>query len=200
MQVEEIKTDRLRPWRGRPKQSRNTCDALMESIRRFGFLVPVLCDGSYRIISGHMRVLAAKRLGMKSVPVIVLHLSGWEKRAFTIAESELSRKQSWKQDSIRKNLVQLSARGFDPSTLGFDRVTVDALLEKQKTIKWRSVDRQITKKQLQSTSLLSIRVPAAAKEAVTSKARKHAERKGIRRAGSPDLLGAVVMDLLKGRP
>jgi len=197
MRLEEIETNRLRPWAERPGQSGNVCDALVESIRTFGFLVPILCDSRYRIISGHARTLAARRIGMKTVPVIVLDLKGWAMRAFAIAEQELSRKRSWNQDSIRKRLVQLSGRGFDPSTLGFDPVAIEALLGTEKTVKWRNIDQHIGKTRQQNTSLLTLRVPATARETITSRAQRHAKRKGIRRMGSPDLLGAVVMDLLK---
>ena len=200
MRVEEIEIHRLCLWKGRPKQSRDICDLLAGSIRRFGFLVPILCDKSYRVISGHMRLLAARRIGMKTVPAIVLDLKGWAMRAFAIAEQELSRKRSWKQDSIPKHLVQLSARGFDPSTLGFDPVAIEALLGTEKAVKWRNADQHIRKTRQQNASLLTLRVPATARETITSRAQRHAKRKGIRGAGSPDLLGAMVMDLLKEKP
>jgi len=200
MRVEEIEIHRLCLWKGRPKQSRDICDLLAGSIRRFGFLVPILCDKSYRVISGHVRLLAARRIGMKTVPAIVLDLKGWAMRAFAIAEQELSRKRSWKQDSIPKHLVQLSARGFDPSTLGFDPVAIEALLGTEKAVKWRNADQHIRKTRQQNASLLTLRVPATARETITSRAQRHAKRKGIRGAGSPDLLGAMVMDLLKEKP
>jgi len=197
MRLEQIETRRLVTWTGRPKQSHDTCVAVMESIRMFGFLVPILCDSRYEVISGHVRLSAARRLGMKTVPVIVLPVKGWKKRAFAIAENELSRKRTWKQSDIRKHLTQLSDKGFEPFTMGFDRSAIAGLLEKETMISWRSVDRQTKKTERPESSCMTIRVPGgAAKEAIAAKARAHAKRKRIAITAAPELVGAVVMDLL----
>jgi len=70
----------------------------------------------------------------------------------------------------------------------------------EEDVKWRNADQHIRRTRQQKTSLLTLRVPATARETITSRAQRHAKRKGIRGAGSPDLLGAVVMDLLKEKP
>ena len=199
LKLMEIETDKLKIWTGRPKQSRDNCAAVMESIKTFGFLVPVLCDSRYEVISGHVRVMAARRLGVPVVPVIVLPLKGWKRRAFAIADNELSRKRSWKQSDIGRHLVRLSGKGFSPAELGFECSAIDALLGKEKTIHWRSVDHQTKRPMQHATSCLTVRVPADAKGTIISRARTHARKKGIGLTAMPSLMGAVVMDLLGAR-
>jgi len=58
------------------------------SIREFGWTTPVLIDGANGIIAGHGRLMAARKLGMDQVPVIVLdHLTDAQKRALIIADN-----------------------------------------------------------------------------------------------------------------
>src|SRR5690606_35026758 len=66
------------------------------SIREFGFNNPVLVDGENGIIAGHGRLLAARKLGLDSVPVIELaHLSETQKRAFILADNKLALNAGW---------------------------------------------------------------------------------------------------------
>ena len=68
------------------------------SIREFGFTNPVLVDGENGIIAGHGRVLAARKLGLASVPVIELgHLSEAQKRAYILADNRLAEQAGWDQ-------------------------------------------------------------------------------------------------------
>ena len=64
---------------------------LAGSIRTFGFMVPVLIDKDGSIIAGHARVLAARKLGLERIPVIVVeHLTESEKRAYAIADNKIA--------------------------------------------------------------------------------------------------------------
>jgi ParB-like nuclease domain len=69
---------------------------IADSIAAFGFNVPVLIDGDSRVVAGHGRVLAARRLGLSEIPAIILdHLSEAERRAFMIADNRLAESASW---------------------------------------------------------------------------------------------------------
>jgi DNA modification methylase len=99
------------------------------SIREFGFNNPVLVDGQNGIIAGHGRVLAAQKLGLKTVPVIELaHLSEAQKRAYILADNRLSEQAGWDRDLLSLELVDLSELGVDLGDLGFDGAELDALL------------------------------------------------------------------------
>jgi hypothetical protein len=194
--VKDVKTDQLKTWASRPKQSKEDCRAVMESIKTFGFLVPILCDSRHEVIAGHVRLAAARRLRMKTVPVIVLPVKGWKRRAFAIAENELSRKRAWKQNDIAKHLRCLAEKGFDAPSLGFDEPAIKALLEEEKSLNWKSIDHQAGKSRQAQSSCLTIKVPLAAKDIIKTKATNLAKKLGIKNSTTPGLVGAVVMDLL----
>jgi DNA modification methylase len=99
------------------------------SIRAFGFTNPVLVDGDSGIIAGHGRVLAARQLGMGSVPVIELAgMSEAEKRAYIIADNKLALKAGWDDAMLAAEIGDLKDLGFDLALTGFAFAEIDALL------------------------------------------------------------------------
>src|SRR5262245_30867512 len=83
------------------------------------------------IIAGHGRVLAAARLGLGEVPVMVAR--GWteaQKRAYVIADNKLTENAGWDQALLRVEVSELSAMGFDVPLLGFSKNEM-ALLQRQ---------------------------------------------------------------------
>ena len=71
------------------------------SIREFGWTQPVLVDGENGIIAGHGRVLAARQLGIDSVPVIELgHLTPIQRQAYVLADNKLSINAGWDDEQI----------------------------------------------------------------------------------------------------
>ncbi|WP_372836778.1 site-specific DNA-methyltransferase [Puniceibacterium confluentis] len=99
------------------------------SIREFGFNNPVLVDGDNGIIAGHGRVLAARKLGLATVPVIELaHLSEAQKRAYILADNKLAEQAGWDRDLLSLELADLSDLGIDLADIGFEGAELDALL------------------------------------------------------------------------
>jgi DNA modification methylase len=99
------------------------------SIREFGFNNPVLVDGANGIIAGHGRVLAARKLGLDSVPVIELgHLSDAQKRAYILADNRLAEQAGWDRELLTLEVGELGDLGIDLAGLGFDSGEIDALL------------------------------------------------------------------------
>ncbi len=99
------------------------------SIREFGFNNPVLVDGANGIIAGHGRVLAARKLGLPSVPVIELaHLTDAQKRAYILADNRLAENAGWDRNLLSLELADLNDLGIELGDLGFDGADLDALL------------------------------------------------------------------------
>ena len=99
------------------------------SIREFGFTNPVLVDGENGIIAGHGRVLAARKLGLASVPVIELgHLTEAQKRAYVLADNKLAERAGWDRELLALELGELAELGTDLGSLGFEALELDALL------------------------------------------------------------------------
>jgi DNA modification methylase len=102
------------------------------SIREWGWTVPVLVDETGGIIAGHGRVLAAQRLGIAEVPVMVAR--GWseaQKRAYVLADNKLALNAGWNEGLLASELKGLAELGFDAGLAGFSaedlaRLTLDA--------------------------------------------------------------------------
>lgn len=102
------------------------------SIEQFGFLVPILVDSNGRIVAGHGRAEAARRLGMDDVPVIpVEHLSEEELRAYALADNKLAENAGWDSELLRIELMELQSLdlGFDIEITGFGTTEIDVLID-----------------------------------------------------------------------
>jgi DNA modification methylase len=104
------------------------------SISAFGFMVPVLVDRDGGIIAGHGRVLAARKLGLERVPVIVAeHLSDTEKRAYAIADNKIALNAGWDEELLKVELESLKESGVRLDSLGFSEKEFNELLDSLKT-------------------------------------------------------------------
>ena len=98
------------------------------SIREWGWTMPILVDEAGTIIAGHGRVLAAARLGLDAVPVMVAR--GWseaQKRAYLIADNKLGLNAGWNEELLRIELTDLASMGFDIPLVGFSERELAAL-------------------------------------------------------------------------
>jgi hypothetical protein len=99
------------------------------SIQEWGWTNPVLVDESGSIIAGHGRVLAARKLGIVDVPMMVA--SGWteaQRRAYVLADNRLALDAGWDEDLLRSELVELGELGFDLPLTGFSDAELGKLL------------------------------------------------------------------------
>ena len=127
--VEQWAIERLTPY---ARNSRTHSDAqvaqLAASIREWGWTTPVLVDDAGGIIAGHGRVLAARQLGMATVPVVVAE--GWsdaKKRAYVIADNKLALNAEWDFELLALELGELGELGFDLDLTGFGADEIAAL-------------------------------------------------------------------------
>ena len=104
--------DKLIPWTRNPRTHSDAQVAqIAASIAEFGFNNPILVDTKAGIIAGHGRLLAARKLGLKEVPVIVLdHLSETQKRAYIIADNQLALNAGWNDELLGIELAALQQK------------------------------------------------------------------------------------------
>jgi hypothetical protein len=125
--------DALKPYAGNARtHSDKQITQIAASINKFGFNNPVLVDADNRIIAGHGRVEAAKRLGLTSIPTIRLdHLSDAERRAYVIADNRLAELAGWDREILKIELQGLAdlELDFDIEITGFDTAELDDLLD-----------------------------------------------------------------------
>jgi len=128
--VERWSIDKLFPY---ARNSRTHSDAqvaqIAASIKEWGWMTPVLVDETGSIIAGHGRTLAAQRLQMTEVPVMVA--KGWsdaKKRAYIIADNKLAMNAGWDNEMLALELGELQGMDFDLDLTGFTADEIAALM------------------------------------------------------------------------
>ena len=102
---------------------------IARSIEEFGFVNPVLVGSDDVIVAGHGRLIAAKQLGMETVPVIVLgHLTETQRRALVIADNQITANSGWDEELLKLELTELDALDFDLDLMGFSDDELDGFL------------------------------------------------------------------------
>lgn len=101
-------------------------EKVKESIKEFGFKVPIVIDKHNIIIAGHTRVKAAKELGIKKIPCIIADdLSSEQIKAFRLADNKVSEYSSWDEDKLYVELMELKVVDFNIETFGFETKEID---------------------------------------------------------------------------
>jgi DNA modification methylase len=128
-------TDRLLPYaRNTRTHTDDQVAQIAASIREFGFVNPVLIGADGVLIAGHGRLLAARKLAMADVPVIVLeHLDESQRRALAIADNRIGLNAGWDEEMLRIELASLQAENVSLELLGFTDQELGALLAEAKS-------------------------------------------------------------------
>ena len=126
--IERWSTDKLVPYaRNARTHSEEQVAQIAASIVEFGFTNPILAGSDGVIVAGHGRLAAAQKLGLDTVPVVVLdHLTPTQRRALIIADNRIAEKAGWDDAMLRIELQSLQEDGFNLDITGFD---ADALAE-----------------------------------------------------------------------
>lgn len=128
--VEKWKIDKLIPYaRNARTHSEAQVNQIAASIKEWGWTTPVLVDEQGGIIAGHGRTLAAQKLKMTEVPVMVA--KGWsdaKKRAYIIADNKLAQNADWDNEMLALELGELGDLGFDLDLTGFAADEIAELL------------------------------------------------------------------------
>jgi DNA modification methylase len=127
--IERWPIKRLVPYaRNARTHSDGQIGQLAASIREWGWTNPVLVAEDGTIIAGHGRVLAAHKLGITKVPVMVA--AGWteaQRRAYTIADNKLTLNGGWDQELLGLEIEELEVLGFDLDLIGFSEEELASL-------------------------------------------------------------------------
>ncbi len=131
--IEHWPLEKLIPYGRNPRTHSDAQVAqIAASIAEFGFNNLILVDTRAGIIAGHGRLLAARKLQLEQVPVIVLdHLSEAQKRAYIIADNQLALNAGWDDELLRDELAALQDGDFNIRLIGFDDEELARLLAAQ---------------------------------------------------------------------
>ena len=133
MKIVTLKLDEIIPYENNAKEHPQwQVDQIAKSIQEFGFNDPIAVNGNKGIIEGHGRYLAAKELGMKELPCIILdNLTEEQEKAYIIAHNKLTMNTGFDLEVLEYELNALKVEDFDLSLTGFDEAEIEELLNKE---------------------------------------------------------------------
>ena len=119
-QLESWPTDSLIEYARNPRKNDHAVDRVAAAIREFGFRVPILAKSDKTIVDGHLRLKAAKKLGLEEVPVLLCDdMTDIQVRAFRLSVNKVAEFADWDDDMLRVELDALGEDGFDLEITGF---------------------------------------------------------------------------------
>lgn len=129
MEVQQVDISSITPYEGNPRRNRNSVGKVADSLKAYGWRQPIVVDEDMVIIAGHTRLLAAKRLKMKEVPIhVAVGLSPEQVRAYRLMDNRSGEDSAWIDDLLKTEIVSLLEDGFDISLTGFNGEELNLIL------------------------------------------------------------------------
>jgi len=129
IKVSEWPLAKLKPYAGNPRKNDDAVDRMCDAITEYGFVIPVLARSDGEVIDGHLRLKAAIKLKMKTVPVTLAdHMTPAQVKAFRLLANKSVAWAEWDADLLRIELDDLKALDFDLTLTGFDDTELADLL------------------------------------------------------------------------
>lgn len=130
MQIVEVLLEDLKPYEKNPRKNEKSVDKVAESIKQFGFKVPIVIDKDNVIVTGHTRYLASKKLNLKTVPCLVADdLTDEQVKAFRLVDNKVSEFAEWDFELLNKELNEL----VDINIADFGFINIES-------IEWADID------------------------------------------------------------
>ena len=119
--------DEVIPYENNPRNNEEAVEYVANSIQEFGFKVPIIVDKDNIIVTGHTRLKAAQKLGLKEVPVIYADdLTEEQIKAFRIADNKTGEKANWDLDKLK---IELEDINIDMTDFGFGDFELSMLVD-----------------------------------------------------------------------
>ena len=130
MEIINKKIEELKPYKNNPRNNDEAVDYVLNSIKEFGFKVPIIIDKNNEIIAGHTRLKAIIKLGLKEVPCIIADdLTEEQVKAFRLADNKVSEIAEWDFDLLEQELEEI--QDIDMNMFDFDLSSLDNEEEKE---------------------------------------------------------------------
>ena len=118
MQLKNADIDSIKPYKNNPRNNDDAVDATANSIKEFGWQQPIVVDKDNVIIVGHTRLKAAKKLGLKQVPIVVAeNLTDEQANAYRLADNKTGELADWDFDLLDDELADIN--NIDMTQFGF---------------------------------------------------------------------------------
>lgn len=123
MEIVNKKIGELKPYKNNPRFNDEAVEYVRNSIKEFGFKVPIVIDKNNEIVAGHTRYKASIELGLDEVPCIVADdLTEEQIKAFRLADNKVSEKANWDFSMLDQELNDID---IDMSEFGFENIEID---------------------------------------------------------------------------
>ena len=196
MEIQELEPEKLTPWDKNPRKNDHAVDAVAESIRQFGFNVPILCDQHLQVVAGHVRLKAAKMLKMERVPVIQLNLTEAQRQAFAVADNKTAEIADWDNSVLADILKDLESMNIDLRSLGFSDAELQALLEPEEDFDFSQYEEHLILTVERDHAFLPVKIPIRVKEEMSRAIKEYAAKHKISAKSEAMLAGKVFASLL----
>lgn len=141
MKVVDRDIESIFPYERNPRHNEDAVQAVMESIKTFGFRQPIVVDKDGVIVAGHTRWMAARQLGLSKVPVhVAADLTPGQAAAYRLADNRVGEIATWDDDLLRTELAALAGENFDMKAMGFTAEELGQALEQMKTASARYLE------------------------------------------------------------
>ena len=127
--VEQWPIDRLIEYARNPRKNDAVVDQMAGAIREFGFRIPIVAKSDGSVVDGHLRLKAARKLGLTEVPVALAdELTDAQIKAFRLLANRSANWAEWDTELLRLELGDLNVLGFDLTLTGFGEIELGSLL------------------------------------------------------------------------
>ena len=128
MDIIEMKLNDLHPYENNPRFNDDAVEAVANSIKQFGFKIPIIIDRNNVIVTGHTRYKAAKQLGLEKVPCIKADdLTDQQIKAFRLADNKVSEIATWDMEKLNLELEEIE--NIDMGDFGFELPNIETDLD-----------------------------------------------------------------------
>lgn len=119
--VEQWPIDKLIPYARNPRKNDEQVDRMVSAIKEFGFRIPIVARSDGSVVDGHLRLKAARKIGMTDVPVALAdELTPSQVKAFRLLANQSANWAEWDTELLKLELEELKADGYDMELTGFD--------------------------------------------------------------------------------
>lgn len=121
MQIQNIPTENLVEYARNPRKNDAVVDKMVACIKEFGFRIPIVAKSDGTVVDGHLRLKAARKLGLKEVPVVNADdLTEAQIKAFRLVANQSANWAEWDEELLRLEFKDLEDLNFDLELTGFD--------------------------------------------------------------------------------
>ena len=135
MQIQNISTDKLIEYARNPRKNDAVVDKMIACIKEFGFRIPIVAKSDGTVVDGHLRLKAARKMGLKEVPAVNADdLSEAQIKAFRLVANQSANWAEWDEELLKLEFKELDDLDFDLELTGFDLDEIEKYLQDDEDI------------------------------------------------------------------